>query len=119
MKVLIVDDDSDIREALSDALTDHGYEVATAADGRDALDWLHTHPAPCLILLDWMMPRCDGLTFRKEQKQDPDPAIAQIPVVLLTADYQFDRKRDALDALAHLSKPVSLENLLSVVQRCC
>ena len=117
MKVLIVDDDSDIREALTDALTDHGFDVAAASDGRDALDWLRQNPAPCLILLDWMMPRCDGLTFRTEQKQDP--SLAEIPVVLLTADFQLDQKRKALDAMAHLSKPVSLDNLLNVVRRCC
>lgn len=59
--VLIVDDDADIRETLSDFLQDEGYDVAAVGDGAQALAFLRSGVAlPCLILLDLMMPVMDG-----------------------------------------------------------
>lgn len=113
--VLIVDDDFDIRETIGDVLTDEGFSVATAADGDDALAWLRTNPAPKVILLDWMMPRCDGATFRKKQLQDP--SISRIPVVLLTADATLEIRSAALGVAAFMRKPVSLSTLVEVVSR--
>ena len=116
-RVLIVDDDFDIRDALKDVLEDEGYVVDTAADGRYALDLLRAPPFPCLILLDWMMPRCDGPQFRTQQRAEP--AIADIPVVLLTADARLSEKVSDIGAQDYLKKPVQLERLLDVVQRYC
>jgi two-component system chemotaxis response regulator CheY len=64
-----------------------------------------------------MMPRCDGPQFRKEQQQDP--AIAEIPVVLLTADRTLGEEIAQLRAQDHLRKPVQLELLLQVIRRYC
>jgi CheY-like chemotaxis protein len=115
--ILVVDDDYDIRDTLREVLADSGYEVALAANGREALAWLRTNPLPRLVLLDWMMPVCDGATFRKEQLAAP--AIAAVPVVLLTADARLDEKTRALDAEAYLTKPVELDALLALVRRFC
>ena len=115
--ILIVDDDHDIREALADVLGDHGYQVHAAGDGLEALQYLRANPAPSMILLDWMMPKCNGAQFRAQQLDDP--AIAEIPVVLLTADVHLDDKTKVLQARAYLAKPVSLERLLSVVAGVC
>lgn len=115
--ILIIDDDPDIRESLCDVLVDQGFEVAASADGLEALDYLRRSPPPCLILLDYMMPRCDGPTFRLEQKNDA--RLAAIPVVLLTADVRLEEKRRALDAVDLLAKPVQLDDLLAVVRRHC
>src|SRR5919106_6013766 len=95
-QVLIVDDDVDIRDALCDVLKDEGYSVEAVADGLQALEHLRSHSRPCLIILDWMMPRCDGPQFRNQQKEDP--TIANIPVVLLTADARLAEKSSQLDA---------------------
>jgi CheY-like chemotaxis protein len=54
--ILIVEDDADQRESLADVLQAEGYRVAGAADGQDALAHLRNNPAPCIILLDLMMP---------------------------------------------------------------
>jgi CheY-like chemotaxis protein len=116
-RVLIVDDDFDIRDSLKDALEDEGYVVDTAADGLDALERLRAPPFPCLILLDWMMPRCDGPQFRSEQRREP--AIADIPVVLLTADARLSEKVSEIGAQDCLKKPVHLNRLLEVIQRYC
>lgn len=115
--ILIVDDDPDIRESLSDVLADQGFKVATSADGIEALAYLRASPAPCLILLDYMMPRCDGPTFRAAQRNDA--RLADIPVVLLTADVRIEEKQRVLDAVDLLAKPVQLEVLLEVVRRHC
>jgi CheY-like chemotaxis protein len=115
--ILIVDDDFDLRDTLADVLQDHGFIVASAEDGLVALEYLRSNPAPCLILLDWMMPRCDGAQFRAEQRSDP--RISMIPVVLLTADARHEEKMKAIDADAFLAKPVNLATLRAVIGRYC
>jgi CheY-like chemotaxis protein len=82
-QVLVVEDDAPIREALCAVLRDDGYAVAEAGDGQEALEFLRTHPTPRVILLDLMMPVMDGWTFLREQAADP--ALAGIPVVVITA----------------------------------
>ena len=116
MIVLVVDDDYDIRESLVDVLQDEGHRVIVAADGDEALKKLRAMDAPPdVILLDWMMPRCDGQQFRALQKRDP--RLASIPVVLLTADARLRDKMLALDAQGYLAKPVDLDELLETVHR--
>jgi len=113
--VLVVDDDYDLRETLSDVLQDEGYSVATAPDGRVAIDYLRAGHRPHVILLDWMMPRCDGAQFRAEQLGDP--ALAGIPVVLLTADTKRQQKMDELGVEAFLTKPCDRAVLLDVIRK--
>ena len=113
--VLVVDDDSDIRESLKDVLSDEGYRVACASDGLEAIEYLRSHDRPGLILLDWMMPNCNGACFRVKQRQHP--ALAGIPVVLLTADARVQTKMAEVDALDYVPKPVRLETLLAVIDR--
>ena len=113
--VLIVDDDRDIREALSDVLNDESYTVVCAVDGDDAIARLRSGPPPSVILLDWMMPRCDGACFLHQQRQDPD--LAGIPVVLLTADPRALADATAAGVEARIAKPPVLDDLLSVVAR--
>lgn len=113
--VLVVDDNFEVREALADVLVDEGYEAVGAADGLEAIAYLRSGPRPNLILLDWMMPRCDGAQFRERQLAEPE--LAEIPVVLLTADAKLDRKIEGLKVQGFLRKPVELEDLLRVIAR--
>src|SRR5713226_6627597 len=83
-RLLVVEDDWELRSSLSDLLRRDGYDVADAANGSEALDYLKSSPAPDLILLDLMMPVKDGWQFRIEQKKDP--TIASIPVLAMSAD---------------------------------
>jgi CheY-like chemotaxis protein len=69
--LLLVEDDADIREALSGLLAMEGFLVIGLPNGREALDWLRKSPRPELILLDLMMPVMDGWQFRVAQKEDP------------------------------------------------
>ena len=113
--ILIVDDDLDMIDSLRDVLTDRGFAVAVARDGQEALDYLAMSPAPSVILLDWMMPRCDGATFRKRQLANP--VWATIPVVVLTADTRVEARRHAIDTAAVLLKPVEIGDLVGVLCR--
>jgi CheY-like chemotaxis protein len=113
--ILVIDDDFDVRDSLTDILHDEGFAVAMAADGFEALEYLRGHPPPVLILLDWMMPRCDGAKFR--QAQQADPALTRIPVVLLTADTRAQDKAAAAGVNGFLAKPVKLQRLLEVLSQ--
>jgi two-component system response regulator MprA len=116
--VLVVDDDRDIRDVLTDALEAEGYRVVTAADGQEALDWLRAGTArPCVILLDLMMPRLDGIQFRTELLNDP--SLAVIPVVVLSADPSIISTAKSLNFAGSLRKPVPLEALLAAVHAHC
>ena len=114
--VLIVDDDADIREALLDVLTDHGYTAEAVANGREALDYLQQGARPCLILLDLMMPVMNGSQFRAAQLQDPQ--LREVPVLVISAGNDIDQRSKALDTES-LRKPLDLERLLSLVARHC
>ncbi|MGZ3706465.1 MAG: response regulator, partial [Bdellovibrionota bacterium] len=113
--VLVVDDDRDIREAVSTALSEAGYPVLCAAHGEAALEILRASPqAASLILLDLMMPVMDGWEFRAIQKEDP--AIQNIPVMILTAGGRVEKKAQNLEAVGWLRKPFGLEVLLREVE---
>jgi CheY-like chemotaxis protein len=115
--ILVVDDDEDTRNSMAMVLELQGYGVVTAANGQEALERLRDADLPCLILLDLMMPVLDGWQFRDQQRQDP--ALAPIPVVVVSAHGALDEKAAALDAAAYLRKPIELDQLLNTVQRHC
>ena len=116
--VLVVEDDPDIREVLVTILGAYDYHVVAATDGADALAKLRGGecPHPCVILLDLMMPGMNGAQFRAEQMNDP--ALAALPVVVLSGDGRAPEKAGILD-LEVLKKPVDFDMLLATVRRFC
>jgi CheY-like chemotaxis protein len=82
-RVLIIDDDRDIREVLGELLIEEGFEVEAAWNGESALERLQSGFRADVIVLDIMMPIMDGLTFRAVQRRHA--AFADIPVIGLTA----------------------------------
>lgn len=111
---MIVEDDHAIRETLREVLEEHGFGVLDAANGAEALESLRQH-APRVILLDLMMPILDGIGFREVQRSDP--ALARIPVVVISADHGVREKASTLGVDAYLAKPFELDQLLSTVRR--
>jgi len=112
--ILIVEDDDDIREALTQILELEGYVVREAANGREALDICAREPNPRLILLDLMMPVMDGWQFRAEQMKNPN--LSKVPVVVISADASVHEKVATFGAASVLPKPISLDRLLRAVE---
>jgi CheY-like chemotaxis protein len=112
--ILIVEDDDDIREALTQILQLEGYVVREAVNGREALDISTRYPTPSLILLDLMMPVMDGWQFRAEQMKDP--SLSKVPVVVISADASVHEKVASFGAASVLPKPISLDRLLRAVE---
>jgi CheY-like chemotaxis protein len=115
--IWIVEDDEAIREDVADLLRGEGYDVRTAADGLEALTGLKSSPKPCLILLDLMMPRMDGWCLRAELLKQP--ALAAVPVVLLTGAADACGEAATLGAAGYLTKPFTFTSLLRQVQAYC
>ena len=112
--ILVVDDDPDVRVAVTEFLSDAGYKVTTAVDGVDALAQLSKAGGiPGVILLDLAMPRMNGRELLDRLAKDPK--LASIPVVVLSATTDGTGIRDDVKTLR---KPVSGDLLLAQVRRC-
>jgi CheY-like chemotaxis protein len=110
-QILIVEDDDDLRTVVGDLLRHLGYGVATAANGRDALDYLRSHRAPSLIVLDLMMPVMDGVEFCRHRLRDP--ALRSIPMFLFTARGQSIAN---ISAVKVLRKPLVVSEFIDAVR---
>lgn len=111
--VLVVDDDDSIREFVSVALTDEGYEVLTAEDGAAALETVQRRQ-PGVILLDMRMPVMDGWEFARAYRAFPDP---HVPIVVVTAARDAADRAAQIQADGYLAKPFDLDDLLAIVER--
>ncbi len=110
MRVLVVDDEPAVRQALDRALRFEGYETEMAADGLGALSAIAERPADAVVL-DVAMPRVDGLEVCRRLRAAGDPT----PILLLTARVAVSERVAGLDAGAddYLVKPFALEELLA------
>jgi len=115
--VLVVEDDSLARECMRMLLEREGYAVSEAANGREALDRLRDGCRPALILLDLMMPVMDGWQFRAEQQSDP--ALAAIPVVVVSALAGDRILGKEFGPTGMLTKPVEVQELVGTVREYC
>ena len=115
--VLVVEDDADIREAMVEILESKGYAVCAASHGAEALAQLKAGSRPCIILLDLMMPVMDGWTFCQETGKDP--ALATIPILIVSAVTRQDPRNTCVRAVDHLTKPLNFGKLLATVELYC
>jgi CheY-like chemotaxis protein len=113
--VLVVDDDSGIREITAALLENRGFRVVQASNGLEALNLLEGTLIPSAILLDIGMPVLDGIGFRRLQLENP--TIAGVPVILVTGDER--QQLSNLGAVSVLRKPVDTGKLVEEVRRCC
>ncbi len=114
--ILIVDDDEDIRELVEITLEDSHYSLRTAEDGEAGLNAIQDQ-RPDLVILDWMMPRLDGLQVVKKLRENT--RTAGIPVVLLTSQPDKDHREEirTLGIFSYLQKPFSPLELIQTVQK--
>ncbi len=113
-RILVVEDDPEVRSAIKMVLEAEAYEVAESGDGADALTKLRTSPQPSLILLDLMMPGMNGWQFMDEVRVHPD--LRQVPIIVVSAYGSADGVR-SVGATDYLKKPFDPETLLAVVSR--
>jgi len=113
-RILVVEDDENIRLTLSQVLEAEGYEVLAAQNGQEGLNVLRTQAHPGLVLLDLMMPVMNGHEFLEEQMNDL--FLFHLPVVVVSANASRSNSYGAAD---FLMKPMNLEDLLQVVEKHC
>jgi ammonium transporter len=112
-RVLVIDDDANVREIISRVLTKDGFAVMTASSGREGLEMAREH-RPDIITLDVMMGGMDGWSVLASIKADAQ--LAEIPVVMLTM--VDDRKRGfALGASDYMTKPIDRKRLTQILQK--
>ncbi len=114
--VLIADDDRDTRETLRDLLELEGYPVITARNGAEALERMRLE-GPGLVLLDLVMPAMDGVQVCRLRAADP--ALAAIPVAVISASVGQEERLRPLNLAAYLEKPVRIDTLLELVRQFC
>ncbi|MBN3033754.1 MAG: response regulator [Candidatus Saganbacteria bacterium] len=115
-RILLIEDEEDIVEALRLRLEANGYEVIAALDGTDGLNKART-AAPDLIILDIMLPKLDGYKIARMLKFDEK--FAMIPIVMLTAKVQptdIQRGQEA-GADGYITKPFKADDLLAEIKR--
>jgi len=113
MTLLVIDDDSRVRDMMARYLTKEGFQVETAANGQEGLHLAKTQ-RPAAITLDVMMPKMDGWSVLTALKSDPE--LAEIPVIMLTI--VDDKNRGfTLGASDFLTKPVDYKRLVTVLEK--
>src|SRR5262249_13025177 len=117
-EVLVVEDDNDLRESLTQALSDHGFAVTPASNGQQALDLLRGGARPALILLDLMMPVLNGWELRAALRDDPQ--LADIPQLVISA-YMDEAEQHVLSLPADdcIRKPFHIRVLIDAIERHC
>jgi len=113
-RILVVDDDLDIREVIAELLTDEGYEVSVARNGQEALASCRALP-PELIILDLQMPVMDGLEFARVR--DADPNLSRIPICVMTAFRATATVPPGVSGI--LAKPLGQTELIAIARRLC
>lgn len=108
-RILIVEDDAEVREALAAAMAGAGAEVVVAADGKDALALLRSGPPPSAILLDVRLPRLGCEEFLREMRADP--RFEHLPVITMSGACAADDR----DVVARLQGPLDVADLRQIV----
>lgn len=114
LQVLVVEDDDQLRDLVTLALLDEGYQVVSASNGADALQRVQLY-RPDVILLDLHMPVMDGPTFAEHYHALPGP---HAPIVVFTAGGNAHRWAQRIRAAAYVDKPADLWSLADLLRAC-
>lgn len=115
--ILVIDDNPDLRDGLRVALSQEGYTVETAVNGRDALSRLYGGMRPGLIIMDLMMPVMNGFEFREAQLADA--RLADIPLIAYSGVTDPSETAQQLRAVAYVHKPTEVGQLAALVRQFC
>lgn len=117
-RALLVEDDSNERELLAGLLGMNGCECATAADGVEALDYLAAHDRPDVVLLDMLMPRCDGPTTLRAIRAEPRLSDLRVFCVSGTSPGELGVPTGSGGIDGWFPKPLNPRTLWDAIQRC-
>jgi len=120
--VVVIDDDIDVLDVIVFALQSDGFDVQSYSNGKLGLEGLLNTPReslPGLIIVDYLMPEMDGLTFIKEISSNHKELLGGIPLALSSAMGTVNPDVDCKNELIHLHKPMDLDDLLNVVRKYC
>jgi CheY-like chemotaxis protein len=114
--ILIVDDSEMIRDLIKILLSDYGYTISLAANGRQAWDMLQTNSFDCVVL-DLNMPEMDGVQVLEHIRANPK--TKELPVVVVTANDYAERQREAVNAGANhvMTKPFNNKELVLTISQ--
>jgi two-component system chemotaxis response regulator CheY len=113
-KILVVEDDEFLREAVAECLSGLGVTVVEARDGLEALQVLALAPAPGAILLDMRLPRLDGEGFLQAVRRDP--VLADIPIVTMSG---WEQPEASPPVTSRVSKPFDMDELAQFLLSLC
>ena len=115
-KILLVDDEPDVLEIVGYNLAQEGYQIITAANGKEAVEKARKE-IPSLIIMDVMMPEMDGYELLQHVRQLAPEEGGDAPVIALTGCSDADERRKALDAgfARFLTKPVDPDQLIDEI----
>jgi len=114
---MVVEDDPHLRADLAELFRDEGYDVVTAREGGEALRWMQSAIRPGLIVLDLLMSPMTGWEVRSHQLEDP--AMASVPVIILSGINDVPRHAARLEIPDYFGKPIEVDRLLQTIQRHC
>jgi CheY-like chemotaxis protein len=117
-RILIVEDDQELRDLLQIVLREEGFEVESCENGQLAMDRLRegkkNHDLPSMVILDLNMPVLDG--WEVAARLDADPELKDIPVIVSSASKEQGEKAKKLHADAYLVKPFTTDEILGIVE---
>jgi len=115
IKILVVDDEEEVRKLISDFLSSEGYQIYTASNGKEALKII-SEKEPDIVLIDYMMPELDGISLCKTIKNNPD--TIDMGVILITGINDMETRLKGLSAGADdfLNKPIFFPELITRIK---
>lgn len=120
-QIVVIDDDHDVRDVIVFALENDGFSVSSFENGKEGLDALNemkTESLPGLIIVDYLMPEMDGMTFINQIKNS-FPKLANIPVAISSAMGAMNSSIIKDNDIILLHKPMDLDDLLKVARQHC
>lgn len=112
--ILVVEDDEPLRELLTSCFSEEGYRAVGLANGFEALHYLKQYSSPCLILLDWFMPKMGGEQFIAAQHQSS--TIRDVPTIIMSASPKHVRD---IGVTGILNKPFSVDDVMELAAQYC
>ena len=113
-KILIIDDEADVRAFITAVLKKKGYETLTAVNGAEGLDLLRQEK-PALITLDIMMPGRSGIDFYRAVRKDPE--LSATPIIVVSALASGGRDMSLLKPVAVFDKPIDPDEFVAAVEQ--